>query len=76
MRCPICRGRINDSQVCTRCGANLTKLIEIENKHDLLCYQAIVARSNNQTKLASKYAAQAFKLKHSSLSEFLFISCI
>lgn len=72
-RCSICRGRIKDNKICCRCGADLSLLFKIETKHDSLCYQSIKALYNKKHESAYQYASQAFQLKRSSLSEFLYL---
>ena len=41
-RCPVCRARLKDRQICHRCGADLTLAIEIEKKADVFFKKAII----------------------------------
>lgn len=62
-RCPVCRARLKERQVCHRCGTDLTLAIAMEKKAEVFFKQALV-RLQNSDVLAAKMAMKNALLFH------------
>lgn len=69
LRCPICRGRVNNEQQCQRCRADLVKVNQIANQADERLAQAIKDISDNKLAHAEQLLKQALTLKQSDFMQ-------
>jgi methylphosphotriester-DNA--protein-cysteine methyltransferase len=70
-RCPICRARLRGDRICRRCGADLSRLLEIgERSHALeRCAVAYIARGEPER--AEQVLLEALGLKQDVLARML-----
>ena len=70
-RCPSCRGRLNESALCPRCGCDLGLVFCVESRAENLVRLAIRAWANGNPKLAVAHVDKSLALKSGTLAETL-----
>jgi len=66
-RCPICRARLQEGPVCSRCGTDLSVLLSIETQAEALERQAVVLLSAGNLIEAQRVAKQALQFRRNPL---------
>ncbi len=70
-RCPSCRGRLNESALCPRCGCDLGLVLSVESRAENLVRLAIRAWADGNPKLAQAHVDKSLALKRGTLAETL-----
>ena len=70
-RCPSCRGRLNESALCPRCGCDLSLVSCVESRAENLVRLAIRAWAYGHPKLAVAHVDKSLALKGGTLAETL-----
>ncbi|MDP2431290.1 MAG: hypothetical protein Q8O33_04610 [Pseudomonadota bacterium] len=70
-RCPSCRGRLNESALCPRCGCDLGLVLSVESRAENLVRLAIRAWADGNPKLAQAHVDNSLALKRGALAEAL-----
>ena len=66
-RCPVCQAKFKGDPVCYRCGTDLSTLLGIEKRAELLEQQAVALYGAGNFGEAWRVAEQALALKRSPL---------
>ena len=64
-RCPICRGRVNDTCQCQRCGADLGVVCEARNEAEAFIRRAIACMAQEEFHQAEHWLKASLALERS-----------
>ncbi|WP_457576882.1 hypothetical protein [Desulfomarina sp.] len=67
-RCPVCRRRLNDDDVCGRCGADLTVLQAIEEHAGCCRHLAMKNLAAGDYGVAADFAEKSLRLRKTAFS--------
>lgn len=67
-RCPACRGRLDDTALCSRCGCDYTHAYRAETQAHRLTCRAIQAWAMGDARQAATHINAALALKHGHLT--------
>jgi len=70
-RCPICRARLNGKWLCPRCGSDLSLLLKIEQRVQLLEQNAVMRVAKGEMEQAERVLDKALGLKPTPLARLL-----
>lgn len=70
-RCPACRARLGDADLCPRCGVDLSLSRRAERQARQWMRQAVYDLADGQPDQAAKALATAVALAHSPLAQAL-----
>ncbi|MEA2078537.1 MAG: hypothetical protein U9P00_01530 [Pseudomonadota bacterium] len=70
-RCPICRARLRGERHCRRCGAELSRLLKIEERSQALQRYAVVCLARGEPEQAEQVLLEALGLKQDDLARML-----
>ena len=73
LRCPVCRAMFRSSPECSRCGADLTKLMTIAARSHFLCQAARDALQQDHIDQAKKLTQLALNLHITSAAKTLML---
>ena len=67
-RCPVCRKRFFETQLCSRCGADLSVLVDIEQNFDFCLLRAVGCLGEDRFEDARAWAEKAVALRQTTFS--------
>jgi predicted nucleic-acid-binding Zn-ribbon protein len=70
-RCPICRARLRGESNCRRCGADLSRLLEIGERSHALQRCAVACIARGEAEQAERVLLEALGLKQGVLARML-----
>jgi len=70
-RCPICRARLRGERNCRRCGADLSRLLEIGERSHALERCAVACIAGGEPDRAEQVLLEALGLKQDVLARML-----
>lgn len=68
-RCPVCRARLREEPVCSRCGTGLSLPMRIAAQADALERRAIQELATGGLEAAEAAVSEALRLRRSPLSQ-------